>query len=176
MQSTMSRRLSLPNSMSSASPLFPFPFSSVSSESNHASQPRMPFPPHHFSIFTLPFPAFANFFSDDVSDDSSTYFPSMYDHMRDQAIAGTAAPRRRLRKLLMLVRSMLSRPPLSLVLSSSIDGIEHVYDPQYGRPICPFDAHRHSNRISRSRSNSPRSYNQDSEPPHRAARCRRHHK
>ncbi|KAF8504403.1 hypothetical protein F5888DRAFT_1630854 [Russula emetica] len=45
---------------------------------------------------------FANFFSDDMSDDASNYFPSMHDHIRDQAIAGTAAPRRRLRKLLMI--------------------------------------------------------------------------
>ena len=43
-----------------------------------------------------------------MSDDASRYFPSMYDHIRDQAIAGTATPRRRLRKLLMAVCSFLS--------------------------------------------------------------------
>ncbi|KAI0251086.1 hypothetical protein BJV78DRAFT_1361840 [Lactifluus subvellereus] len=32
----------------------------------------------------------------------STYYPSMYDHMREQAIASTAVPRRKLRKLLVL--------------------------------------------------------------------------
>ncbi|KAI9507291.1 hypothetical protein F5148DRAFT_137532 [Russula earlei] len=47
-------------------------------------------------------PAFANFFSDDMSDDHSTFYPSMYDDMRDQAFAGTAVPRRWLRKLLLL--------------------------------------------------------------------------
>ncbi|KAH9965173.1 hypothetical protein BC827DRAFT_1182708 [Russula dissimulans] len=51
-------------------------------------------------------PAFANFFSDDVSDDYSTFYPSMYDDMRDQAFAGTAVPRRRLRKLLLLSMGM----------------------------------------------------------------------
>jgi hypothetical protein len=50
--------------------------------------------------------AFANCFSDDMSDDTSTYYPSMYDDMRDQAIAGTAEPRRRLRKLLLWSMAM----------------------------------------------------------------------
>ncbi len=54
--------------------------------------------------------AFAICFSDDMSDDTSTYYPSMYDDMRDQAIAGTEEPRRRLRKLLLWVRSLLPRP------------------------------------------------------------------
>lgn len=67
-------------------------------------------PPTSSSIL---YAAFANFFSDDMSDDTSTYYPSMYDDIRDQATAGTAGPRRGLRKLLLLVRSSLSRPPLS---------------------------------------------------------------
>jgi hypothetical protein len=35
-----------------------------------------------------------------------------------------------------------------LVLSNSIDPIEYDHDPKHGCPSCPFDAHRHSNRIS----------------------------
>jgi hypothetical protein len=72
----------------------------------------------------------------------------MYDHMRDQAIAGTAVPRRRLRKLLMMVRSLLSRPTSLLSYRAPIDAQEYVHDPHYGRPVRPFDAHRHQNRIS----------------------------
>ena len=97
------------------------------------------------SLLTRPRPAFANFFTDDMSDDSSNYFPSMYDHIRDQAIAGTAAPRRRLRKLLMVV--CFSHTLWSAVLSNSIDPVEHDHDPKHGRLGYPFDAHPHSNRI-----------------------------
>ena len=65
------------------------------------------------------FLAFANFFSDDVSDDMSTYYPSMYNDMRDQVIASTAAPRSKLRILLVLVCSSLPPlPPSTIVLSS----------------------------------------------------------
>jgi len=67
--------------------------------------------------------AFANFFSDDMSDDTSIYYPSMYDDMRDQAIAGTTVPRRRLRKLLLMVRSSLPRPSLSYPYRAVIDVI-----------------------------------------------------
>jgi len=51
-----------------------------------------------------------------MSDDYSTFYPSMYDDMRDQAFAGTTVPRRRLRKLLLLVRSSLSRPLSSCLI------------------------------------------------------------
>ena len=67
--------------------------------------------------------AFANFFSDDMSDDTSIYYPSMYDDMRDQAIAGTAVPRRRLRKLLLMVRSSLPRSSPSYPYRAVIDVI-----------------------------------------------------
>lgn len=70
------------------------------------------FPP----FIIIAFPAFANFFSDDMSNDTSKYYPTMYDDMRDQAIAGTAVPRRRLRKLLVSVRSSLPRPSPSCLI------------------------------------------------------------
>ena len=70
----------------------------------HTPQNPLSDPP----LTLLPVPAFANFFTDDMSNDDSTYYPSMYDHIKDQAIAGTAVPRRRLRRLLMVVCSFLS--------------------------------------------------------------------
>ncbi|KAI0300146.1 hypothetical protein B0F90DRAFT_1725414 [Multifurca ochricompacta] len=55
---------------------------------------------HHHQHRTNP--VFANCFSDDMSNDMSTHHPSMYDHMRDQVVALTALPRRKLRHLLVL--------------------------------------------------------------------------
>lgn len=54
-----------------------------------------------------------------MSDDTSTYYPSMYDDKRDLAIAGTAVPRRRLRKLLLMVCASLPRPSPSYLIELS---------------------------------------------------------
>ena len=71
----------------------------------------------------------------------------MYDDRRDQATAGTAGPRRRLRKLLLLVRSSLPRPSLSPCLIDVIVLLEYGDDPGHGCPFRPLDAPLHSNRI-----------------------------
>jgi len=49
--------------------------------------------------------SFANFFSDDTATDLSIYYPSMHDHIQGLAIASTLLPRRKLKRLLILVRS-----------------------------------------------------------------------
>ena len=48
---------------------------------------------------------FANFFSDDTATDISIYYPSMHDHIQGQAMDSTLPPRRKLKSLLILVRS-----------------------------------------------------------------------
>jgi hypothetical protein len=75
----------------------------------------------------------------------------MYDDRRDQATAGTAGPRRRLRKLLLLVRSSAPTPPSLLGLIDVIVLLEYGDDPGHGCPFRPLDAPLHSNRISLSR-------------------------
>jgi hypothetical protein len=61
---------------------------------------------------------FANFFSDDTATDLSIYYPSMHDHIHGQALASTLTPRRKLKRLLILVRSFLFPVlPIPLTLS-----------------------------------------------------------
>lgn len=61
---------------------------------------------------------FANFFTDDTATDLSIYYPSMHDHIHGQALASTLPPRRKLKRLLILVRSFPSPVfPIPLTLS-----------------------------------------------------------
>lgn len=48
---------------------------------------------------------FANFFTDDTATDLSIYYPSMHDHIQGLAMASTLLPRRKLKRLLIVVRS-----------------------------------------------------------------------
>src|SRR6266404_2576539 len=75
--------------------------------------------------------SFANFFTDDTATDLSVYYPSMYDHIHDRAIASTRPTTRKLKTLLIIVR--LSPSPF---LHPFQFHPEHPHDFDNGRPFC----------------------------------------